>query len=43
MSTTDFFFIMSAIYISPHADKKTGTILGVAFCVIAIISKFADA
>lgn len=43
MKATDFFFILSAIYITPHVDKKTARFLAIAFCVIGIFSKFADA
>lgn len=41
MSTTDLFFILSAIYITPHVDKKTGTFWAIAFFVAAIVTKFA--
>ena len=43
MSTSNFLFILSAIYIAPHVDKKTSAFWAIAFFVAALVTKFADA
>lgn len=39
MNTSDFFFIISAIYIAPHLGETKGIIFSAIFCGLAIVFK----
>ena len=42
MKTSDYFFIMSAVYVAPHFDEASGIIFAIIFCGLALFSKIID-